>query len=433
MPRIARIVTVLLFLAVLLAPRPARSLAASQPSSLDGAAQMAVQSGFGDCTPDRPQHNSPAIYRICRPPWWWPNNGDLVIWAHGYVDPALPVQIPEDQLCMDNGLCIPDLVNYLGYNFATTSYATNGLAVLPGIDDVVELVSLYTEEFGVPDHVLIVGASEGGLVTTLAVERYPGVFDGGLATCGPIGNFQKQINYMGDFRVVFDYFFPGLIPGSPVDIPPDLIPLWDGYYHQNVEPVVFGRSNRSPLQQLFKVTKAAYDRGDKLATMQISVEDLLWYDVNSTNNATDVLGGQPFDNTNRVYRGSLDDAALNAGVSRFAADLAAKREIQAHYQTTGILSKPLVTLHTTLDQQVPYWHEALYLQKTKASGAWPTFHEEYPPTQGYGHCMFGTADVLGAFDLLASKAGAGKLDQAKVQALLNALGPDRQIANLGEK
>jgi len=383
MSRSVRVPMVLLMCAALclLAPWPARSLAApSQPPSLDQAAQMAVQGAFGECTPDRPQHNSPAVYRICRPPWWWSNNGDLVIWAHGYVDPALPVQIPEDQLCMDNGLCIPDMVNLLGYNFATTSYAVNGLAVLPGIQDVIELVSLYTEEFGAPDHVLIVGVSEGGLITALAVEQYPDVFDGGLATCGPIGNFQKQINFFGDFRVVLDYFFPGLIPGSPVDIPPDLIPIWDGYYRQSVEPVVFARAHRSELQQLFNVTKAAYDRWDRLATMRTSVEDLLWYDVKATNNANQVLGGQPFDNANRTYRGSLDDGALNAGVARFAADPAAKAAVQAHYQTTGVLSKPLVTLHTTLDQQVPYWHEQLYLAKTKASGAWPVYHEEYPPT-----------------------------------------------------
>jgi len=47
--------------------------------------------------------------------------------------------------------------------------------------------------------------------------------------------------------------------------------------------------------------------------------------------------------------------------------------------------------------------------------------------------MFATLDVLGAFDLLVTKAGAGRLDQASVQALLRALGPDRQVLNLGEK
>jgi hypothetical protein len=29
---------------------------------------------------------------------------------------------------------------------------------------------------------------------------------GGLAICGPIGDFGQQINYWGDFRALYDYF-----------------------------------------------------------------------------------------------------------------------------------------------------------------------------------------------------------------------------------
>ena len=35
-----------------------------------------------------------------------------------------------------------------------------------------------------------------------------------LALCGPVGDFAGQIDYLGDFRVLFDYFFPGVIPGD---------------------------------------------------------------------------------------------------------------------------------------------------------------------------------------------------------------------------
>lgn len=432
MSRFVRAAAVLLAV-VVLSPWPLQAVAAGpQPPTLGQAAQMAVEGAFSVCTPDRPHQNSPAVYRICRPPWYWFNNGDLVIWAHGYVDPTQPVQIPEDQLCMSNGICIPDMVNFLGYNFITTSYAVNGLAVFPALQDVQELVGLYTQEFGAPDHVLLVGASEGGLITTLAVEQHPDVFDGGLATCGPIGDFRKQINYMADGRAVFDYFYPGLLPGSPIYYPPELLPTWPTFYQQSVKPVVFNPANRSKLQQTLSVTKAAVLKGDA-SSIQNTVYDLLWYNAYATDNAIQVLGGQPYDNTAKWYTGSANDAALNAGIGRYAADPQAIAEVNAHYQTTGVLSVPLVTLHTTLDDQVPYWHELLYLVKTKASGAWPTLHENYAPTKAYGHCAFSTTDVLGAFDLLVSKTGAGALDAQKVQALLRALGPDRQVLDLGER
>ena len=54
-----------------------------------------------------------------------------------------------------------------------------------------------------PGHVYMTGGSQGGLITTLAVERYPGVFTGGgLAACGPIGSYRRQLRYVADFRAV---------------------------------------------------------------------------------------------------------------------------------------------------------------------------------------------------------------------------------------
>jgi len=395
-------------------------------------AQAVIEGLFSQCSPDRPHNNSDAIYRICTPPWWWPRNGDLAIWAHGYVDFTRPVEIPEDQLCFNEYLCIPDLVNFLGFDFATTSYSVNGLAVVPGIQDVVELVDLYTAEHGPPNHVYLIGASEGGLITILAVEQYPDVFDGGLATCGPIGDFAEQVNYFGDFRVVLDYFFPDLIPGDPTTIPPELIEVWDTYYANVVYPVIAHRAYRSELRQLVLVTDIPFDPNNLGETLETSVADVLWYNVFATNNANEVLGGQPFDNMDRVYTGSEDDVALNVGIQRFSADQVALDEIEAHYQTTGVLSAPIVTLHTILDQQVPYWHEELYLQKTMASGAWPELHVNYPPTMAYGHCQFGVFDVLGAFDVLVKMVTGEGLDLDSVEELLSELGPEARRAQLHE-
>src|SRR6266581_4657618 len=119
---------------------------------------------------------------------------------------------------LPDGTSVPGIINALGFAFATTSYSTNGLAVVQGIDDVVDLVHIFATTHGAAHRVYLVGPSEGGIVTALAVEKHPDVFAGGLAACGPIGDFRQQINYDGDFRVVFDYFFPGVIPPSPVSV-----------------------------------------------------------------------------------------------------------------------------------------------------------------------------------------------------------------------
>ncbi|MEZ5286912.1 MAG: hypothetical protein R2712_19320 [Vicinamibacterales bacterium] len=66
-----------------------------------------------------------------------------------------------------------------------------------------------------PTRTHVAGVSEGGLVATLLAERAPETFSSAMAACGPIGNFRLQINYLGDFRVLFDYFFPGCCPAHP--------------------------------------------------------------------------------------------------------------------------------------------------------------------------------------------------------------------------
>jgi hypothetical protein len=72
--------------------------------------------------------------------------------------------------------------------------------------------------------------------------------------------------------------------------------------------------------------------------------------------------------------------------------------MQKLYETTGLLSKPLVTLHTTGDQVIPFWHELLYAAKTKNTGS-SSKHINIPVLR-YGHCNFNAAEVLFGFALL---------------------------------
>ena len=98
----------------------------------------------------------------------------------------------------------------------------------------------------------------------------------------------------------------------------------------------------------------------------------------------------------RWYFGSSNDLLLNLRVRRFAAlpgALAAMRP----YETSGSLTIPLVTLHTTRDQIVPFLHEVKYLFKVQPSerGLFLPI-----PIDRYGHCNFTAADVLTAFGAL---------------------------------
>jgi pimeloyl-ACP methyl ester carboxylesterase len=271
------------------------------------------------------------------------------------------------------------------------------------MDDLLEAVDIFEMQEGEPDKAYLIGASEGGQITALSAEKYPDVYDGAMAMCGPYGNFQGQIEYIGDFRAVFDYFFPGLMPGSPVQIPQSLMDDWNNHYVTVIQPVIGQTLTMTPtlISQLMAVTGAPYIPGEPASQTQNTVERLLWYNVFGTNDAAIVLGGQPFDNMDRVYSGSEDDTALNAGIARFSADQAALDEIEANYQTTGHFTIPVVTLHTTQDEIVPYWHVPLYEDKI----LYPSIYAHFP-VERYGHCNFTNVETLTAFGALVELVAA---------------------------
>lgn len=330
-----------------------------------------------------------ALYRICFPSTW---NGDLVLYAHGYVAPNQPLALPADQI---GGLSISGTVNSLGYAFATTSYRANGLVVPEAIEDLVELESTVRKRYRPdPDRSVIVGVSEGGLVATLAAERHPDLFDGALATCGPVGSFQGQLDYFEDFRVVFDYLFPGVIPGSAVAVPASVTAGWESTYAPAVVAAL--AANPARAGELVNITGAPVASED-VSAIAVTAVGILWYNVIGSSDAQAKLGGQPFDNSARVYSGSSDDAALNAGVARFTADPAARAGI-VQLETTGNLSVPVVTLHTTGDPIVPFGQESLYADKVSQAGAASRLTQT--AVERYGHCAFQASELLGAFSTL---------------------------------
>ena len=343
---------------------------------------------------------SGALSRICIPATGW--NGDLVVWAHGYTAYNEPLDFQN--LVLPDGTYLPDIVQKLGFAFATTSYRTNGLAILEGTDDIRELVSVFPGVAGrTPRHTFMTGASEGGIVTTLLVEQSPELFSGGLACCGPIGDMNKQLNYIGDFRVLFDYFFPGIIPGSPISIPQEVIDDWESVYMPAVMDEL--ADNPEAFLQLIKTSKATIDQND-LDDATESAAGLLWYTVFATNDAAAKLNGNPYSNRGRWYRGSDSNLKLNLSVQRFTADPATLAEL-TKYQTTGNVTIPLVTLHTTGDEIVPYWHEALYFEKVSSAGSTSVTQI---PVRRYGHCNFTTQEVLGAFGLLVLQVTGKELE-----------------------
>lgn len=335
---------------------------------------------------------SGARYMVCMPddPARW--NGGLILFAHGFIPPGAPPDAWLSHLTLAGGVYLPELITQYGFGFAASSYSEDGLAVTEGIKDTMALIGIFKSTFSRnPERVFATGVSLGGLIATKALEQYPEKLNGALAACGPIGDFRKQVDYVGDVRVLFDYFFPGVLGDrwtqTNIIIPPSLMLGWESTY----VPAVAGALQANPLKTAQLVSTANVPIGLNPSNAGVAIISALSYNIFGTNDAMARMHGNPYDNSRRWYSGSLNDIQLNADVARFTADPAALNRLKA-YQTTGELKRPLVTLHTAWDPIVPAWHESLYALKAAKAGK-SALLVQYPVLR-FGHCAFNEGEVL---------------------------------------
>jgi pimeloyl-ACP methyl ester carboxylesterase len=191
------------------------------------------------------------------------------IYAHGYVPPQAPLVLPIDETYSGRWDVCANVFLSQGYAFATSTFRKNGVVVEHGADDLNKLLKHFKTI--VQRHslqkVFITGASEGGLIALLLLERYPEKYNAGLALCAPVGGAPDLIKYTYDFRVIFDYFFPtvftfppnqpGERPFGAVEVPENAFLFWETIY----VPRIVATLTNDPLAtvQLFNVTKAAID------------------------------------------------------------------------------------------------------------------------------------------------------------------------------
>jgi pimeloyl-ACP methyl ester carboxylesterase len=361
-----------------------------------------------------------AAYLLYAPPAW----EDLVVYAHGYVSTTAPVGFSEPSLLAqivtvrDALVCpVPGLKP--SYAVAISSYSENGFAVKRGAQQTHQVGKLFVETFGEPRRTYLAGASLGGGIVTFLAERYGSQYDGTLAMCGFVGGSQLQIDYIADLRNAFDYFYPGVIPGDALHVPPDL-----DFDHQ-VEPAVtaaiLAEAAVDPDATITKALALAsmeqiqlplrgldlLDPTELIASMGESLLNALYYDIDGTNAILDKTQGRsPYDNIDTVYS-SIEVPLLpapvlepllvvfNAEVNRFASSPNAEKYLDHWFTPNGKLKHPMVTLHTTLDPAVPYFHEAAYDQVVAQAGASDRLVQL--PVSRYGHCNFEDHEVLDAF------------------------------------
>ena len=333
-----------------------------------------------------------STYRLICPEDW---NGDLVIYAHGYAFPETEPALPDED---DPGFVVlRDAIVDMGYGMAFSSYSETGWALQKAVIESRQLRGLFTAEYGRPDRTFLMGLSMGGAIVTNMAEKNPSLYDGVMQMCGVVGGTDMAAEYVYNVRLLFDCYYPGVLPGTAFDIPDDL-------HWTTVQYLAFMALMENPMPAF---EMAGVDPLNiQYASPEELVEAILWGLIFHTVAGEDFIdrthGHNFFDNTEVWYSGSSDDEALNACVVRRAATPDALNYMRRWYEPTGKLKIPAVSIHTTRDMVVQIFHEYDYLAKVQAAGYEDNLVQHY--IDRFGHCTFTLEEMLAAFTELTAMA-----------------------------
>jgi pimeloyl-ACP methyl ester carboxylesterase len=336
-----------------------------------------------------------SLYRLIRPANW---NGTLLVYAHAFVFPDQPVTLPPD------GDLIASIFVPQGVAVAFSSFSRNGLAVKDGAQRTFQLLGLFTSKFGAPDRVYIAGASMGGLIAVKLVEMYPDRFVGALPACGLVGGMQRQVDYWGHTRALFDFFYPGVLPGTVADVPPG-IDVSQDIVAPATAAMMADPSGAAAIASITQ-TPVPFAHGAELVQ---SILTALGGHATSYPNLLELTHGHPFfDNTATAYTGSLPPAvlaAVNAGVVRYAADPSALNYLDHYYEPSGDIQVPTLTLRTSRDPYLPGFNQLAFGATVAAAGQSDLLVQR--TVDRYGHCNFLPGELAQAFSDLVLWAEHG--------------------------
>ncbi len=328
-----------------------------------------------------------ALWVLDKPAQW---NGDLVVYMHGYTDPAQPIALPHID-------AIRDSLEARGFAVALSSFSSNGYAVREGVHETRQVSEIFASRVARPHRTYLFGVSLGGLIGMILSQQSPHLYDGSLLVCGVVGGSDDEVQYMGDIRVLFDAVYgDSILPGG-LEHPPAVTDV----QAQVVRPVV-AAVQRYP--QGLGIIQALARRPLPGANSQEVVQSLVTVLGFAMQGSGDLLarthGHSFFDNASWRYTSpalppSVVDG-VNAKVARSTVAPDAAQFLARWGEPAGPFRIPVITLHTTRDPVVPAFHEDLLGQA--ATG--PLLIQRR--VERYGHVQFTVGELMVHFDDLVT-------------------------------
>jgi alpha-beta hydrolase superfamily lysophospholipase len=308
---------------------------------------------------------------VAMPRQW---NRRLVVHAHGGPRLGAPAQ----------GDSLEDLTRFAvmvreGYAWVGSSYRRGGYGVRRAAEDVETSREAFIAAWGTPERTLLHGQSWGGNVAAKLAELHvlddagQPRYDAMLTTNGVLTGGTRAYGFRADLRAVYQFYCGNHpAPDEPA------YPLWQGLPAGSTMDRVALEArvnactglNREPARRTPAQSAALRDI---LAVTGVREDTLVAHLAWGTFHFRDLVqrhldGGNPFDNTRTVYRGSRDDVALNRGVQRFAADPRAVERLAYDADLSGRIVRPTLTVHAQGDPVVSPAAQHVYAATVAAAG-----------------------------------------------------------------
>jgi hypothetical protein len=341
-------------------------------------------------------------YLLAAMPRNW--NGNLLVFGHGG-----PAVVPPSATTSQNDLAKYSFAVKLGYAWIASSYRREGYGVQMAAEDSDQARRFFIEHFGKPHRTIYHGASYGGLVGAKLIEAYArnpdgsAAYDGAFFNSGYVVGAPVGHQFRADLRVVYQYYcknlprpdepqYPlwgGLAEGSKLTLK-DLGMLVDectGVAHPPTERSELQKQNLANILGVVRIPEGMLIRHMQAATLLFrEIADRVTHDKSA------------FSNLDVRYVGSSDDAALNAGVARFAADPQGLAALKTDGEPTGALPVPVMSIHSINDPQVVVEAQSAYFDAVKAAGNADRLVQAF--TDERGHTAQSAPELAAGLDAL---------------------------------
>lgn len=344
-----------------------------------------------------------ANYEVRVPDNW---NGTLVMYAHGYRDKAdHPGEVDDTSASAFIADPFEEAMLAAGYAIAGSSYRDNGWAVREGIQDTKALARRFRRFASRPTKTILFGVSMGSVITYESIEEHTETYDGAIPACSVGAGAPAAFDGTMALAAAYDalYGWPADW-GTPGDVRDDLD------FDTEVLPVLLGQFLAPDGYAKFEAMRLAtgIPEGPEWPFS-------IWFFTTEGRAELERRAGGPvvqnlnhtysLDATDRAYLAALgfgsDDvdaflAAMNA--VRFSSPRNSRRYVEEYADYTGLLTRPVLTLHTVVDALVPPAHVAAYTARVAAAGRTDYLASAW--TTGVGHCNFTPDQAVAAVNAM---------------------------------